>query len=170
MLLADPFRTFDFLQSGRSMCAANRAGSMTFVLYTPIAVYLPMKFEIEGMVGISAPTAAQISRVIKSLRSYGPSSYASLTNESGSYVQIAGGGVTCMVEHFDADTRTRSRAFHDKPNPVFPDGTILAFRAGKIPMRSDEWFMSAQVIDIFSAFLNDASFPAYVHWRPAPGF
>ncbi|WP_321905997.1 hypothetical protein [Paraburkholderia tropica] len=129
-----------------------------------------MKFEIEGKVGISAPTTAQIGRAVKALRSYGPSSYASLTDANGSYVQIAGGGVTCMVEHFDATTRTRSRAFHDKPNPVFPDGTILAFRAGNISMRSDEWFMSTQVIDIFSAFLNNASFPAYVHWRPAPGF
>ncbi|MFM0158763.1 hypothetical protein PQQ99_39335, partial [Paraburkholderia sediminicola] len=149
---------------------ANCAGRMKFLLNTPIAVYRPMKFEIEGKVGISAPRLAQISRAIKALRSYGPSSYASLTSESGSYVQVAGGGVTCMVEHFDAGTRTRSRAFHDKPNPVFPDGTILAFRAGNIPMRCDEWFMSMQVVDIFSAFLNNASFPAYVHWRPAPGF
>lgn len=129
-----------------------------------------MKFEIEGKTSISSPTEAQLSRAIKSLRSYGPSSYASLTKDSGSYVQIAGGGVTCMVEHFDADTGKRVRAFHDKPNPVFPDGTILAFRAGNIPMRSDEWFMSTQVIDIFFALLSNASFPANVHWRPAPGF
>ena len=129
-----------------------------------------MKFEIEAKADISAPTPAQISRAIKSLRSYGPSSYASLTNESGSYVQIAGGGVTCMVEHFDASTGGRSRAFHGKPSSVFPDGTILAFRAGNIPMRSDEWFMSTQVIDIFLAFLSHASFPTYVHWRPSPGF
>ena len=168
--LVDPLRTFDFLQSGRSTYVANGAGRMTLVLHTPIAVYRPMKFEIEGKVGISTPTLAQISRGIKSLRSYGPSSYASLTNERGNYVQVAGGSVTCMVEHFDAGTRTRSRAFHDKSNPAFPDGTILAFRAGNIPMRSDEWFMSTQVIDIFSAFLNNASFPAYVHWRTAPGF
>jgi hypothetical protein len=140
------------------------------MLHTPLPAHRPMKFEIEGKVGISAPTTAQIGRAVKALRSYGPSSYASLTDANGSYVQIAGGGVTCMVEHFDATTRTRSRAFHDKPNPVFPDGTILAFRAGNISMRSDEWFMSTQVIDIFSAFLNNASFPAYVHWRPAPGF
>jgi hypothetical protein len=37
-------------------------------------------------------------------------------------------------------------------------------------MRSDEWFMSTQVIEIFAAFLNDASFPAFVRWRPAPSF
>ncbi|OXI29592.1 hypothetical protein [Burkholderia aenigmatica] len=129
-----------------------------------------MQFEIEGKVGISVPTAAQISRAIKALRSYGPSSYASLTNVGGSYVQIAGGGVTCMVEHFDAGTKARLRAFHDKPNPVFPNGTILVFRAGNIPMRSDEWFMSTQVIEIFTAFLNSSAFPVYVQWRPSPGF
>ncbi|WP_175759269.1 hypothetical protein [Burkholderia ambifaria] len=129
-----------------------------------------MKLEIEGKVGIAAPTATQVSRAIKSLRSYGPSSYASLTNENGSYVQIAGGGVTCMVEHFDAETQARSRAFHDRHNPVCPDGTILVFRAGNIPMRSDEWFISTQVIDIFTAFLNSTAFPVYVHWRPSQGF
>lgn len=50
-----------------------------------------MKFEIEGKEDISALTPVQIRRAIKSLRSYGPSSYAFLTNERGSYVQIAGG-------------------------------------------------------------------------------
>lgn len=130
----------------------------------------PMEFEIEGKEGIPAPTLAQIKRAIKSLRSYGPSSYASLTATDGSYLQVAGGGVTCMVEHFNAGNSTRSRAFHDKPNPVFPDGTILAFRGGRLSMCSDEWFVSTQVIEIFAAFLNDASFPASVRWRPAPGF
>jgi hypothetical protein len=90
----------------------------------------PMEFDIEGKEGIPAPTLAQIKRAIKSLRSYGPSSYASLTAADGSYLQVAGGGVTCMVEHFNAGNGTRSRVFHDKPNPVFPDGAILAFRGG----------------------------------------
>ena len=102
----------------------------------------PMKFDIQGKEGIASPTPAQISRAIKSLRSYGPSSYASLTDDAGNYVQVAGGGVSCMVEHFEIDGERRRRAFHDKPSPVRPDGTILVFGAGNIPMQSDEWFMS----------------------------
>jgi hypothetical protein len=108
-----------------------------------------MKFDIQGKEGIAAPTPAQIVRAIKSLRSYGPSSYASLTDDAGNYVQVAGGGISCMVEHIEIDGERRRRAFHDKPSPVRPDGTILVFGAGNIPMRSDEWFMSDQVVEIF---------------------
>jgi hypothetical protein len=53
---------------------------------------------------------------------------------------------------------------------VRPDGTILVFRAGNIPMRSDEWFMSDQVVEIFLAFLNGKPFPSSIYWRPTHGF
>jgi hypothetical protein len=129
-----------------------------------------MKLEVEGKAGVSNATPAQIARAIRSLKSYGRSSYASLTNESGSYVQVAGGGVSCMVELFDAAVEVRSRAFHDKPSASRPDGTILVFGAGNLPMRSDEWFMANQVVEIFLAFHAAAPFPNYVSWRPAPGF
>ena len=129
-----------------------------------------MKLEVEGKAGVSNATPAQIARAIRSLKSYGRSSYASLTNESGNYVQVAGGGVSCMVELFDASAEVRSRAFHDKPSAARPDGTILVFGAGNLPMRSDEWFMANQVVEIFLAFHATAPFPNYVSWRPAPGF
>jgi hypothetical protein len=127
-----------------------------------------MNFEIEGVADVVSPTSRQISRALKSLRSYGKSSYASLTDASGSYVQVAGGGASCMIERYDFGAR-RWRAFHDKPSQVRPDGTILVFRAGNIPMRSDEWFMADQVVEVFLAFLDSAPFPSFVHWRPAPG-
>lgn len=84
--------------------------------------------------------------------------------------QVAGGGVSCMVEHFEIDGEKRRRAFDDKPSPVRPDDTILVFGAGNIPMQSDEWFMSDQVAEIFLVFLNGKPFPPSIHWRPAPGF
>jgi hypothetical protein len=127
-----------------------------------------MKLEVEGKASVSNATPAQIARAIRLLKSYGRSSYASLTNESGNYVQVAGGGVSCMVELFDASAEVRSRAFHDKPSAARPDGTILVFGAGNLPMRSDEWFMANQVIEIFLAFRDNAPFPSYVSWRPAP--
>lgn len=102
-----------------------------------------MRLEIEGKAAVQGPTESQIKRAIKALRSYGPSSYASLTDVHGNYVQVAGGGVTCMVERYDVASHKRFRASHGDPNPTRPDGTILSFRAGNIPMRSDEWFMSA---------------------------
>ena len=127
-----------------------------------------MRLDVEGKASVSNPTPAQIARAIRSLKSYGRSSYASLTNESGDYVQVAGGGVSCMVELFVAPTEVRCRAFHDKPSAARPDGTILVFGAGKLPMRSDEWFMANQVVEIFLVFHSNAPFPDYVRWRPAP--
>ncbi|MFM0076869.1 hypothetical protein PQQ86_37600 [Paraburkholderia sediminicola] len=129
-----------------------------------------MKLEVEGKPEVQEPRESQVSKAIKSLKSYGPSSYASLTDARGNYVQVAGGGVTCMVERYDAMSRKRLRAFHDEPSAVRPDGTILSFRAGNIPMRSDEWFMSNQVAEVFAAFLKGETFPGYVRWRDAPGF
>lgn len=129
-----------------------------------------MRLEIEGKAAVDNPRESQLAKAINALRSYGPSSYASLTDDDGNYVQIAGGGVSCMIERYDASTQRRYRAFHDKPSPVRPDGTILSFRAGDIAMRSDEWFMAKQVLEVSRAFLIGESYPDYVGWRDAPGF
>ena len=129
-----------------------------------------MLFECEGKPSIQNPTPAQMRKTLMALRSYGPSSYASLTDDEGNYVQVGGGGVTCLLELYRADTKERLRGFGDVPNKAFPDGTILVFRAGQIPMKSDEWFMTTQVVDVFCSFLGKTEFPPGVHWRPAPGF
>ena len=44
------------------------------------------------------------------------------------------------------------------------------FRAGNIPMLSDEWFMADQVVATFAALQSETPFPSYVRWRPTPGF
>jgi hypothetical protein len=129
-----------------------------------------MKLEAEGKPEIHEPKESQVKRTIELLKSYGPCSYASLTDASGNYVQVAGGGVSCMIERYEATSQRRFRAFHDKPSAVRPDGTILSFRAGNIQMRSDEWFLSTKVTEIFVAFLNRDAFPSDVHWRNSPGF
>lgn len=61
-----------------------------------------MKLEVEGKPAIQEPQESQLPRALKSLKSYGPASYASLTDASGNYVQVAGGGVICMIERYDA--------------------------------------------------------------------
>ena len=127
-----------------------------------------MKFDVEGKATVVDPKVGQVSRALRALKSYGPSSYASLTDDYGRYVQVAGGGTTCMVEKYDPQSGECLRAFHDKPNPVYPDGTILSFRAGNLSMKSDEWFKADQVVEVFIAFLDDSEFPPYVSWRRAP--
>lgn len=129
-----------------------------------------MRFEVEGKAPVDAPRESAIRRGIKSLRSYGPSSFASLTDIDGNYIQVGGGGVTCLVERYFAASKERLRAFHDRPSPVRPDGTLLVFRGGQIALKSDEWFLAGQVEEIFLTFLSGADFPRYLSWRPAPGF
>ncbi len=129
-----------------------------------------MLFQAERKPDVSGPSVARLRSVLRSLRSYGPSSYASLTDDLGNYIQVAGGGVTCMVERYEKEANKRERAYHDKPSSVRPDGTILVCRTGNIPMKSDEWFVADQVVELFITFLNREPYPEYIHWRNAPSF
>ena len=129
-----------------------------------------MQLQGENFVDLIEPTDAQIKKRLLALRSFGKHSYASLTNVEGDYVQIAGGGVTCMVECFDFKSGCRYRAFHDKPSPIYPDGTILAFGAGKLRLMADEWFMVDTVVEIFLCLKHARNYPSNVSWRVAPGF
>ena len=122
-----------------------------------------MKFECEGTLPIDNPKPANVRKVISSLRSYGTSSYASLTNQQGSYLQVAGGGVTCMLELYIPDTGKRFRAYGEIKNKAAPDGTLLVFRAGEIPMRNDEWLNANKVAEAFCCFLEGKEFPQDIH-------
>ena len=129
-----------------------------------------MLLACEGKPSIQNPKPSQIQKVLLALRSYGPSSYASLTDDAGSYVQVAGGGVSCLLELYQADTKKRLRAYGDVQKKAYPDGTLLVFRAGEIPMMADEWFMVDQVAAAFRCFSDGREFPEGIYWRPAPGF
>jgi len=129
-----------------------------------------MRLECEGKQPIENPTAAQIKKTVLALKSYGTSSYASITDRNGSYLQVGGGGVTCLLEFYQAETGKRFRAFGDKKSEVFPDGTLLVFRAGQIPMMSDEWFIADKVVEAFCCFAESKKLPEDIYWRPASGF
>ncbi|MFM0009173.1 hypothetical protein [Paraburkholderia sediminicola] len=128
-----------------------------------------MRFEVEGKAPVDATRESAIRRGIKSLRSYGPSSFASVTDVEGNYVQVGGDGVTCLVERYLAASKERQRAYHDYPSPVRPDGALLVFGAGQIALKADEWFVASEVEEIFLAFLKGSELPSYVKWRQAPG-
>ena len=127
-----------------------------------------MKFEGQNFAVVNAPSDRVLESRLLALKSYGRHSYASLTDAQGNYVQVAGGGVTCMVESFDVSTSTRLRAFQDKPSPVFPDGTVLSFGGGEMRLKSDEWFHASSVVEIFLCFKYGRRYPETVNWRPAP--
>ena len=103
--------------------------------------------------------------LILKLRSYGPKSFASLTDAEGNYLKVAGGGVTCLLERREVAIGRHLRAFHGQPSSVFPDGTALVFGGGQIKLAPDEWFTSTVVADAFCAFLKGDALPLGIGWR-----
>jgi hypothetical protein len=124
-----------------------------------------MRLEIEKKPSIEGATAPQVQKAIVALRSYGPSSFASLTDGLGNYLQVAGGGVTCMLERRDAASGRHFRAYHDAPSKVFADGTVLAFGGGNIKLMADEWLTAPMVLEVFLAFLEGHELPPWTRWR-----
>lgn len=124
-----------------------------------------MRLEVEGRPPLSNPTSDEVRRALLDLRNYGPSSFASLTDDQGSYLQVGGGGVGCVLERRDLPARRHHRAYQDAPNKAFPDGTLLVFGGGQIAMRANEWFTARLVADVFVAFLEGRAPPDSVRWR-----
>jgi len=90
---------------------------------------------------------------------------ASITDDGGSYIQVGGGGVGCVLERRDAEQSRHYRGYHDSPSKVFPDGTALAFSGGNVAMRADEWFTARVIADAFVAFLERRPLPEGIRWR-----
>ncbi|MFJ2990862.1 hypothetical protein ACIPF8_23655 [Collimonas sp. NPDC087041] len=124
-----------------------------------------MRLEVEKKRPVENASEAQVRSAILALRSYGPSSFTSLTDVRGNYLQVAGGGVTCMVEHRDVFKNRHYRGYHNTPSKVYPDGTILVFGGGEIQLLADEWFMAPMVLDAFLAVFNGRELPASIAWR-----
>lgn len=124
-----------------------------------------MRLEVEKSTPVDNPSPAVLRKAISKLRSYGPTSYASLIDASGNYLQVAGGGVTCSLERRDAVNRRHYRAHLGAPSKAFPDGTLLVFSGGEIKLQADEWLISALVEDAFLAFMEDTPFPEAIQWR-----
>lgn len=124
-----------------------------------------MRLEVEGRPPIDNVSDGQVRAAVLALRSYGPSSYASLTDEEGNYLQVAGGGVTCMLEMRDVEAKRHYRAYHDIERAIHPDGTLLVFGGGEIPLKADEWFAAASVAEAFIAFLKGEELPGSIKWR-----
>ena len=124
-----------------------------------------MIFELENKLPKREPSAAQLRAGLLKLRSYGPSSYASLTDDQGNYLQVGGGGLTCLFERRSASDGRHYRAYLAEPSLLHPDGTVLAFSAGEVSLRSDEWIPVSLVIPAFTAFLIGQPLPEPIRWR-----
>lgn len=119
--------------------------------------------EAENHRVIENPSEEEVRKLILDLR-LGDTSFASLTNEKGDYLQVAGSRPWCVIE-FRRRGPNHERAFQETLSPKYNDGAKLRTGAGDIVMRHDEWFLLKDAADLFCSFLRHEPFPPHVNWR-----
>lgn len=124
-----------------------------------------MKLEAENSPVKVSVNQAQIIKSLKKLKSYGPSSFACITDGDGNYVQVAGGRFTCFIERYDAKSKKLFRGYHSNSSTNFEDGTLLSFGGGRVELKKDEWFNIDEVIEVFSLFSQNQALPESIYWR-----
>ena len=124
-----------------------------------------MILEIEGKAPIENPSEHVVRDNVMSLRSH-LSTFGSLTDATGNYVQVAGGRPWCMVEWRQTKPLQHSRAYTTINRRPYKDGAPIHFTAGPVSLREDEWILQKQAAEIFIAFLKGDEFPDFVCWRP----
>ena len=123
-----------------------------------------MLLEAESRPAIENPSTEQVRAVVLGLQ-HGGTSFASLTDETGNYIQVAGSRPWCLIERRRLKPLQHERAFQKTPNPKYKDGAKLLTGAGNISLKQDEWFLLKDAAEVFVAFLRKDSLPEHVQWR-----
>ncbi|WP_413208408.1 hypothetical protein [Rhodospirillum sp. A1_3_36] len=126
---------------------------------------MTMKLEVENKKPMSPKNFSSIERNLRALKSYGPHSFAILSKDNGSYVQVAGGRVTCVVEMRDGERKNHFRAHLEEKKVPFDERLTIAFGGGKLTVDLDEILFIEDVIKIFKAFFEDGAMPNEIKWR-----
>ena len=123
-----------------------------------------MLLEAEAQQPIRDPSEEQIRETVLGLR-LGKTSFVSLSDVAGNYVQVAGSRPWCVIEHRQLEPLKHERAFQETPMPKYQDGAKLRTGAGDISMKHDEWFLLKDAAEIFVAFYRGNANPPHVKWR-----
>lgn len=119
-----------------------------------------MIFQREGCKSLAGPSTKRLALELSRTKS----SFASLTADDGSYIQVAGGPGLFAIEYRNSSGK-HFRGFQEWPVAVHPDGTLLQTSAGSIVMAQADWFLFTQVTEAFSCFLHSSSWPPALHWK-----
>ncbi|WP_454796739.1 hypothetical protein [Novosphingobium lindaniclasticum] len=123
-----------------------------------------MLLEAEGQPLVQNPSEEQVRTVVLKLQR-GGTSFASLTDEAGDYIQVAGSRPWCVLERRRFKPPQHERAFQETPTPKYKDGAKIMTGAGEIVLKHDEWFLLKDAAEVFVAFLHKNPTPARVKWR-----
>ena len=106
-----------------------------------------------------------IEKSLRDLKSYGPSSFAILTNPDGDFIQVAGGRVTCVLEHRRLSDDHPKRAYLSTKKVPFEGTQTLMFGGGHMQMEPDEILFVDDVVEAFRSFFKSEDFPGSLLWR-----
>jgi hypothetical protein len=123
-----------------------------------------MRLETEGQVVIENPSEELVRAIILGLQQ-GGSTFASLTDEAGNYIQVAGSRPWCVIERRHLKPLKHERAFQETPKPKYKDGAKLSTGAGELSLKHDEWFLLKDAAELAVSFLRQEEVPARVQWR-----
>ncbi len=126
---------------------------------------MKMMFEVEKQPFVQVSNFKKIEKSLRNLKSYGPQSYAILTNKHGSYLQVAGGRVTCVLEMREQSNDKHYRAYLRKAKVPFTGQQTLMFGGGHMKMEPDEILFINDVVQVFEAFFYSKDLPKNILWR-----
>lgn len=112
-----------------------------------------MKFERENKKTIDPISEKQLRRQLGYKDRY-DNEFAILSADDQSYIQMRGGGISCILEWFDRATMRCQRAYGDQELVCWKDS----------PFPKDYLHISV-VTEAFVAFLKGTPFPPELHWR-----
>jgi hypothetical protein len=124
-----------------------------------------MLLEVEKKSPVQVSIFSEVEKTLRKLRSYGPQSYASLTRQDGPYLQVAGGGVTCVLEMRDPQASKHWRAHLGQAKVPFEGEQTLMFGGGNLTIWPDEVLFIDDVVAVFRAFFDGEALPKEIKWR-----
>ncbi|MGR3511233.1 MAG: hypothetical protein ACU0GG_00605 [Paracoccaceae bacterium] len=120
---------------------------------------------IEGKEAFPVRDFAKVESELRKLRTPGPRSFAILARPDGSYIQVAGGRVTCVVERRDVNSVRNFRARLAEPKVPFKGVTTLVFGSGTVEAHPEEFLFIEDVIPLFKSFFDNKEPDVGVTWQ-----
>ena len=127
-----------------------------------------MKFlqEFSGSKPTEVSSPKRFLSRLSRLRTYGQTSYASLTREDGAFLQVGGGGNTCVIEYHDPGRSVHLRARKHTATVPFTGPQTIKFGGGELIVAPEQLFQIADVLEVFEEFLASNSVSEEYLWEP----
>ena len=121
-----------------------------------------MKFERENTKPLEDPTARQVEASLGKLKG-SQRSFARLIDDEGNFIQMAGGGFSCLIEIVSG--KIIKRASQEEPIVPWQETTTLSTTCGEFEMDPREYFSIDQVKEAFFRYLNGDRKLEYLKWQ-----